>query len=69
MSNFQDIFDTCKRSFISDFSVCMTVTLRNIDITLVSLLSTFHTFSYCFILKFWELLPAGFTSRNQSTEK
>ena len=25
MLNFQDIFDACKRSFISDFSIWMTV--------------------------------------------
>ena len=27
MQNFQDIFETHKRSFISDFSICMTVPL------------------------------------------
>ena len=28
MRNFQDSFETRKRSFISDFSICMTVHLR-----------------------------------------
>ena len=27
MQNFQDIFKTCKQSFISAFSICMTVPL------------------------------------------
>ena len=27
MRNFQDTFETCKRSFISTFSICMTVPL------------------------------------------
>ena len=27
MGNFQDTFETLKRSFISDFSICMTVPL------------------------------------------
>ena len=40
MQIFQDIFDTHKRSFISAFSISMTVNLRNIDIALVTLLST-----------------------------
>ena len=31
MRNYQDIFETRKRSFISTFSICMTVPLRNID--------------------------------------
>ena len=46
-------------------------TLRNIDITLVSLLLTFkrfNTFSWYFILEFRKVLPAGFTSRDQSTD-
>ena len=30
MRNFQDIFETIKRSFISAFSVCMTVPLMSI---------------------------------------
>ena len=48
MQHLQDIFDKRKQSFVSGFSICMTVTLRNIDVALVSLLSTlkrFHTFS------------------------
>ena len=48
MWNFLDIFDTRKQSFVNGFSICMTVTLRNIDVALVSLMSTskkFHTFS------------------------
>ena len=28
MGNFQDTFETCKRLFISAFSICMTVPLR-----------------------------------------
>ena len=28
MQNFQDIFETSKRSLISTFSICMTVPLR-----------------------------------------
>ena len=28
MRNFQDTFEICKRSFISDFSICMTVPLK-----------------------------------------
>ena len=37
--NFQDTFETCKRSFISAFSICMTVlsnccTLCNFDFAL-----------------------------------
>ena len=31
MRNSQDIFETRERSFISAFSVCMTIPLRNID--------------------------------------
>ena len=43
-------------------------TLRNIDITLVSLFLTlkrFHIFSKYFILEFREVLPAWITSRDQ----
>ena len=29
MRNFEDVFKTCKRSFISAFSICMTVPLRS----------------------------------------
>ena len=29
MQNFQDTFETCKGSFISAFSICMTVLLSN----------------------------------------
>ena len=28
MRNFQDTFETCRRSFISNLSICMTVPLR-----------------------------------------
>ena len=28
MWNFQDTFETCKQSFISAFSICMTVSLK-----------------------------------------
>ena len=28
MRNFQDTFETCKRSFVSAFSICITVTLK-----------------------------------------
>ena len=31
MRNFQDVFETCKRSFISAFSICMTVTLSPLE--------------------------------------
>ena len=30
MRNFQDTFETCKRSFIIAFSICMTVPLTNL---------------------------------------
>ena len=30
MRNFQDTFETGKRSFISAFSICMTVPLKNV---------------------------------------
>ena len=30
MRNFQDTFETCKRSFISVFPICMTVRFNNI---------------------------------------
>ena len=44
MWNFQDTFDTCKRSFISGFSIYMTVTLRKIAVALVShLFLVFHS--------------------------
>ena len=35
MGNFQDVFDKWNQSFISGFSVFMTVTLRNTDVALV----------------------------------
>ena len=31
MRNFQDTFETLKRSFISAFSICMTVHLSHVD--------------------------------------
>ena len=43
-------------------------TLRNIDVALAYLMltsKTFHTFSEYFILGFWEVLSAGFTSRSK----
>ena len=49
MRIFPDIFDTPKPSFISVFSICLTETLRNTDVALVSLLPTlkrFHTFLF-----------------------
>ena len=79
MQNFPDIFDTRKRSFISGFSICMTVTLRNIDMALVSLLSTlkrFHTFLSISFLTFGNCCQLGFpadikvqTSKNHKTCK
>ena len=54
MRNFQDIFDTCKWSFISAFSICMTATLRNIDVALLSLLSTLKRF-HTLVLHSWIL--------------
>ena len=32
MRNFQDIFETLKRSFISPFSICMTVPLLKVSL-------------------------------------
>ena len=45
---------------------------RNINVALVSLLlilKRFLTFYQNFILEFWEVLLAGFTSSDQSTDK
>ena len=47
-------------------------TSRNINVALVSLLlilKRFLTFYQNFILEFWEVLLAGFTSSDQSTDK
>ena len=33
MRNFQETFETCKRSFYSAFSICMTVPLKNYGVT------------------------------------
>ena len=41
-------------------------TLRNTDIPLVT---RFHLFSSYFTVEFGELMPAAFTSRDQSTDK
>ena len=39
MRNFQDTFETRKRSFISGFSICMTVRLGNFQIIFVNYFS------------------------------
>ena len=39
MRNFHDTFETRKRSFISAFSICMTVPLIKVDINSLKLLS------------------------------
>ena len=47
-------------------------TLRKIDVALVPQLLTlkrFHTFFWYLILEFWEVLMAGFISRDQSIDK
>ena len=36
MRNFQDIFETRKRSFISAFSICVTVSLKKLRCNIVS---------------------------------
>ena len=45
MRNFQDTFETRKRSFISTFSICMTVPLKKVSAKLLSDLVIFSMFS------------------------
>ena len=44
MRNFQDTFETRKRSFISAFSICMTVPLRKDKVLIRGGLQTSHRF-------------------------
>ena len=50
MRNFQDIFEICKRFFISDFSICMTLPLSTYDLLLTPCIQfvIFKPLSYCF---------------------
>ena len=56
MRNFQDTFEPRKRSFISDFSICMTVILNILNI-LISLLTLFFS-TY---LSLFTVFPLGYS--------
>ena len=57
MRNFSDTSETCKRSFINAFSICMTVPLRieileRVPMILCTFMETFiGVFIYCFPMK------------------
>ena len=44
--NFQDTFETLKQSFISIFSICMTVSLRNTSVSMKCFSSHFQLNSH-----------------------
>ena len=49
MRNFQDTFETRKRSFISAFSICMTLPLSSCQVVILDIPQDFSSFLYLFL--------------------